>query len=217
VNNSRFSWTVVCLAATAACLVVAPRVAGAALVLGIEGDGSCTPGEHFVDLVFTETGGPDNESLFSYDLSLTLEPVSGPAGGVSFTGAAVPPDHFVLDVPSGAIFRVGRLTPDSLLINVASNEDPADITTGSKAARIFYTIGALPPDGYRIAFDPAETNFASIDPDRPLDIPVDVSDAGLIICPEPGGGFALVVAGFFVMRRRWRTPDCARSPQPRAR
>src|SRR3954453_18644412 len=92
-------------ALAAACLVVvAPRVAGAALSLGNQPELSCAPGEHYFDLVFTETAPAEAEGLFAYGLALSYVPVGGGTdnGGFAFTGAQAPPDHFVLDVPGGA-------------------------------------------------------------------------------------------------------------------
>jgi hypothetical protein len=197
---TRFAWSVW----LAACLLSAgPRVANAALSLAGQPELSCVPGDHFFDLVFAETGPADNEGLFSYDLALSFVPL-GPAGDFAFTGADRPPDNFVLDVPSGSLFRVATLTPTSLLINVASNEDLADIATGSKAARIFYTIGATPPAAYSLAFDTASTGFASADPERPLDIPVDLVDFGVVVCPEPGGVLFVAGGALIALWRRGR-------------
>jgi hypothetical protein len=193
--------------ALAACLVAAvPRAAGAALSLGIQPELSCAPGEHSFDLVFTETNPAENEGLFAYDLAISYEPVGigTGAGGFAFTGAEAPPDHFVLDVPSGSVFQVGSLTPSRLLINASSMQDLADIQTGDKAARIFYTIGAVPPAAYTLVFETPATNFGSADPDHDLDIPVDLQDFGIVVCPEPAALLVVLpaAAGALVLRRR---------------
>jgi hypothetical protein len=197
--------------AGAACLVAAlvaagPRAAGAALALANSSELSCTPGDHFFDLVFTETAPAENEGLFAYDLALTAT-AEGPGGGFAFTGAAAPADGFVFDVPGGALFRVAEVTPGRLVINVASNGELADVASGDKAARVFYTIGATPPAAFTLAFDPGATDFLSADPDRPIDIPVSLVDPGTVVCPEPGGvGVVLAVAGGVTLARRRRRP-----------
>jgi len=200
--------------ALAACLfatfvAAVPRSAGGALSLASSSELSCTPGEHFFDLVFTETAPAVDEGLFAYDLALSFVPLGpgGTGGGFAFTGAERPPGDFVLDVPGGGLFRVATLTPTSLVINVASNEDLADINTGDKAARVFYTIGAVPPAAYTLAFDAANTDFISGDPDQEFDIPVDLRDFGVVVCPEPGALLSLLgLGGMLTLRRRrgWR-------------
>jgi hypothetical protein len=196
--------------ALAACVsVVAPQVARAALSLGIQPDLSCAPGEHYFDLVFTETAPAENEGLFAYDLALSYVPVGigTGAGGFTFTGAAAPPDRFVFDGPAGAMFGVSELTPSRVVMNVVNNgdlEDLVDIQTGDKAARIFYTIGPTPPAAYTLAFDTAGTDFTSADPNHSIDIAVALSDPGVVVCPEPGGVIVLSVAGAFALARRRR-------------
>ena len=196
---------VVCRVAGVACIAaMAPRPANAALSIGAEPGLSCAPGEHFFDLVFTETGPAENEGLFAYDVGLSFVPLA-PGGEFSFTGAEQPAGGFVLDVPGGAAFRVATLTPTRLVINVASDEELADVNTRDKAARVFYTIGAVPPAVYTLAFDTADTSFISGDPTRPFDIPVDLRDFGVVVCPEPGGVMVLAAAaGWLALGRRRR-------------
>ena len=191
--------------AVAACLVAVlvaagPRAAGAALSLANRSELSCTPGDHFFDLVFTETPPAVSEGLFAFDLALTAT-ATGPAGGFAFTGAAAPPDGFVFDAPGGALFRVAEVTPERLVINVASNEELADVATGDKAARVFYTIGATPPAEYTLAFDREASGFISADPDQPIDIPVSLVDPGTVVCPEPGGLAFFCLGGVSLLRR----------------
>ena len=51
----------------------------------------------------------------------------------------------MLDVPSGSTFTVAENTPDRVLANVSSNNGLADITTGKKAARIYFTLAPDAP------------------------------------------------------------------------
>jgi len=188
----------------AALVAAGPRGAGAALSLANGSELSCTPGDHFFDLVFTETPPAVSEGLFAFDLALTAT-ATGPAGGFAFTGAAAPSDGFVFDAPGGALFRVAEVTPERLVINVASNDELADVASGDKAARVFYTIGATPPAEYTLAFDREASGFISADPDQPIDIPVSLVDPGTVVCPEPGGvGVVIAVAGGFTLARRRR-------------
>jgi hypothetical protein len=139
------------------------------------------PGKQFFDLVFTETGPAANENLFAYDLSLRVVAPSGAAGGgLRLAGAEIPPENYVFDVPSGSQFNLIESDADHVLINVASNDDAADITTGKVAARIFYTLAPdTAPGEYRLDFG-TPTAFGSGDPNQALFIPVELTDAGLV-------------------------------------
>ena len=195
-----------------------PGVASAALELNIAGplsearfgrgspDAFALPGQQFFDLIFVETGTTENEGLFAYDLLLQV-----PAAArnlVTLGGAERPTDNFVLDVPSGATFTVAENAADHVLINISSNNDLADITTGKKAARILYTLTAqglaqgLTNPFQALTFDTGSTVFGSGDPNRPLEIRADLSDPGVIGIPEPAGAALLAVAGVLALRRR---------------
>jgi hypothetical protein len=215
------------LAAVAALLLAVPAAAPAALALRIGEqsspatmDAECAPDRHgFLDLVFEDTNPTDNEGLFAYDLSLRLiRPPGVPAGrGVRLTGAERPAQNFVLDVPSGATFTVAESTPDWLLINVASNNDLANVDARDVAARVFFYIepdvGAFNIGDYAIVFDTQSTVFGSGDPNRPLEIPLTLTDAGIIRCwPEPSTLSLLGGAALLALRRRHRAqPRAART------
>jgi hypothetical protein len=159
-------------------------------------------GRQFFDLVFEETGPPENEGLFAYDLALRVVRPGGIGGGMRLDGAERPPDNFVLDVPSGSLFSVAESDADYLLINVASNEELTDINTGDKAARVFYTLEPGAWGNYWLVFDPDSTVFGSADPDQPIEIPVDLTDAGVLLwVPEPSGLSLLGVASLVALRR----------------
>jgi hypothetical protein len=197
-----------------------PSIASAALSLQIGPQSSpATPdatyttpglpsGQQFFDLIFTETDPTVNEGLFAYDLAASVVRPAGMGSGqgLRLGGAERPADNYVLDVPSGSTFTVAENTPDRLLVNVSSNNDLADITTGKKAARVFYTLDpAAVPGNYTIVFDTASTVFGSGDPNQPLEIPVTLTDAGFVridIVPEPASLSLLGIAGLLALRRR---------------
>ena len=187
--------------AVAVVALMLPGVASAALALGgVKGtDGT---GRNFVDLVFTETAPTENEGLFAYDIAARIVRPGGVTGGVNLAGIERPGDNYVLDVPSGSTFSVAENTANNVLANVSSNNDLADITTGKKAARIFYTIAPdAAPGIYRLAFDPASTVFGSGDPNHSLEIAVALSDTDIVV-PEPAGLALLGVASLLTLRRR---------------
>ena len=203
----RFAPILTCVAA-----LLVPSVASAALSLQI-GPRNGPPsvanidsipmlGRQFFDLIFIETAPTENEGLFAYDLLLTVP--QSQRNKISLDGAERPPDNFVLDVPSGATFTVAESTADHVLINVSSNNDLADITTGKKAARIFYTLtpfsSFLTPTTV-LTFNTDSTVFGSGDPNRPLQIHPDLSDTGVIGAPEPAGIALLGVAGLLALCR----------------
>ncbi len=209
-------------------VLLLPSAASAALSLRIgpqnspaSPDADLVPptGQQSFDLVFEDTDPTDNEGLFAYDLSLRLiRPPGVPAGrGVRLTGAERPAQNFVLDVPSGATFTVAESTPDWLLINVASNNDLANVDARDVAARVFFYIepdvGAFNIGDYAIVFDTQSTVFGSGDPNRPLEIPLTLTDAGIIRCwPEPSTLSLLGGAALLALRRRHRAqPRAART------
>jgi hypothetical protein len=188
-----------------------PEAAAAGLALqfgqqpGPVPENSCLPGTYFVDLIVTETQPTENEMLFAYDLGVRLVGPGGRPGGVSLTGADRPPGEFVMgDDPAKSTLNVAENTPDSLLVNVVSNNDLFDITTGKKAARIFYTIAPGAQLGeYRVLFDPDTTVFGSGDPNRlSPQIFVSLADVGTItVCPEPGATALAGLAAVLGLRR----------------
>ncbi len=169
-------------------------------------DLSGSNGPQFFDVVFEDTDPADNEGLFAYDLVLRMVPPASvpPGGTVRFLGAERPAQNFVLDVSSGATFTVAENTPGSLLINVSSNNDLANIDAGDVAARIFYTVDPGGPIGdYTIVFDTQSTVFGSGDPNRPLEVPVTLTDAGYIrVVPEPSCLTLLGGTALLALRRR---------------
>lgn len=191
-----------------------PSIASAALSLSIgpkKGTGASAidaapaPGQQSFDLIFTESGATENEGLFAYDLLLTVPTAMRDKIAL---GGGEKPDNFVLDVASGSTFTVAENAADHVLINISSNNDLADITTGKKAAKIFYT---LTPLGLAAAatsplsvlgFDTGSTVFGSGDPNRQLEIVVDLTDVGVVGVPEPTGMALLGVAGLLALRRR---------------
>jgi hypothetical protein len=197
--------------------LVLPSIASAALSLQIGPQASpATPdvtitkgaapsGQQFMDLIFTDDGA-ENEGLFAYDLVLNVVRPAGRTGGISLAGADRPPTDFVLsDDPNKSTFSVANNTPDNLLINISSNNDLFDITSGKKAARVFYTVDPnIDLGDYSIVFDTANTVFGSGDPNRPDPaIPVGLVDAGFIqVVPEPASLSLLGFAGLLVLRRR---------------
>ena len=186
-------------------LFLTPGLARADLVLRAVGPSMGEQG--YFDLVFSgETAGsgfPPNEGLFAYDLSLVVPQAS--RGIVTLLGAERP-DHFVMDVPGGATFSVSVNQPDRLVINVFGNTgtDLADINNGDKAARIFYRLDPPCPgfvEAFRFVVN--DTAFVSGDERYPtVQIPVDVSDSAVFVCPEPGAAALLAAAALLTLRRR---------------
>ena len=196
-------------------VVASPRLASASLSLQIGPEGNPAlvdevvlpnSGQHFFDLIFNETPPAENEGLFAYDLNLKVNRQAGSTGGMRLTGADRPPSGFVLsDDPSKSTFSVATNTPDELLINISSNNDLFDVTSGQKAARIFYTIDpGSAADSYTVAFDTNNTVFGSGDPNRPDPaIPVALTDVGrAVFVPEPGSLAVLGLAGLLALKRR---------------
>jgi hypothetical protein len=199
-----------------ACLLAAcPAAARATLALRLGSEyGATLPdafvwpssGEHYFDLVFEETGAPQDERLFAYDLQ--IEPTRP---GVRLLRAEKP-EGWVFTDPA-ASFVQAQATASKIVVNAINEPTGAhlsDITTGSRAARVWYTVEAGSDyGGYGIALNEQFTVFSSGDPNRPRVIPVLLSDYGVVIyVPEPGGMAALGGAAVpgLLLRRRARPP-----------
>ena len=197
--------------------LVLPSIASAALSLQIGPQaspstpdltvvkGAAPSGQQFMDLIFSDDS-TENEGLFAYDLVLNVVRPAGTTGGISLAGAEKPPTDFVLsDDASKSTFTVANSTADNLLVNISSNNDLFDITSGKKAARILYTIDpGIDLGDYKIVFDTANTVFGSGDPNRPDPaLTVSLVDAGFVqVVPEPASLSLLGFAGLLVLRRR---------------
>jgi hypothetical protein len=189
-----------------------PGVASAALKLSFSPEnlvltkGAIPAGEQFVDLVFTETGPTTNEGLFAYDLYIRRD-----NPGMTLLRAEKPTDNWVFSAP-GASFQQadvpGNNPPAAIIVNAIGDLLGAtqDIVSGTKAARIFFTIDPnAAPGAFHIFLDqsPGTTLFVSGDTGEA--IPVDISST-LTIAPVPepaclalsavGGG------GMLILRRR---------------
>jgi hypothetical protein len=191
-----------CVLALTCLSAMAPGIASAALSIGIGPDITVSPraipaGEQFFDLVFNETAPTLNEGLFAYDLYIKSD---SPA--IRLT-RAVKPDNWVFSAP-GASFQQadfpGHNPPGEILVNAIGDLLGAtqDILSGTKAARVFYTIdanaGCFGVAHIFLDQTPGTTLFVSGDTGEA--IPVDMSDSGSIItCPEPGGLAWAALAG----------------------
>jgi hypothetical protein len=195
-------------------LMLAPAVARADLSLRF-GDGNGPlgrpvgpppppAGPYFVDLVFVETGTPDDEGLFAYDIGVDATP----GGPVRLVGAQKP-DNWVFTNRNASLVLFEEATPSRLIVSaadVSGGERLKDVTTGMEAARILYTIDcdAATRLDSTVSLDREITAFASGDPNHNPEIPVDVSDAATFVCPEPAGLIALPLAAALGRRRRRR-------------
>jgi hypothetical protein len=191
-------------------LAVVPTMASAALSVAFDGtpvtvtQGQIPAEEHFVELVFNETGTPTNEGLFAYDLYLTPDKPRG----INLVRAEKP-DNWVFTSPGASFQEAGpefSNKPSLIVVNAIGDLLGAnqDIQNGTKAARIFYTIdSAAAPGMYTINLDPSGTLFVSGDTGEA--IPVDISSIGtplVTVVPEPAGLSLLGVASAAFLRRR---------------
>ena len=171
---------------------------------------------HYFDLVFRETGEPQDDGLFSYDVAVRLvRPHARSSPDLRLlTGAAavtIPPDRFVLPpTAEPATVSVLESDADHVLFNITSgSRDPqdldalGDINTGDKAARIWYVVEPGTPEAtYRLRLDPTVTIFGSANPNLPLEIPVGIGDEGVIVTPEPTALALLSAGALLALRRR---------------
>jgi hypothetical protein len=193
----RFAFGLACV------LAMAPGVASAALSITIGPDIEAPGGsvEHFVDLVFSETGPATNEGLFAYDLYITRD-----KPGINLIRAEKP-DNWVFTSPGASFQEAGpefSNKPGLIVVNAIGDLLGAnqDIQNGTKVARVFYTIDQdAAPGIYHLSLDPAGTLFVSGDTGEA--IPVDLSDPGtVVVWPEPTAMPLLAVGGVLAVRRR---------------
>ena len=175
------------------------------------------PGPRFFDIRFNETGRVEREGLFTYDIGLRVEARPGTEGALRLlTGdaaVAVPPeipgDDFVLPAAPPPMLTIVESDPDHLIFNVtmASGGVPLpDIDQGERAARVFFTFAPDAPLGlYRVLADRDITVFGSGDPNLPLVIDVETTDAFVIRIPEPGALSLLAASAPFALRRRGKS------------
>src|SRR5687768_8075839 len=206
----RFALALTCVLAGAA-----PAVSRASLTLQVGPergadavDAVVAPGsgEHFFDLVFHESGPPDNEQLIAYDLL-----VEATRPGISLVRVEQP-DNWVLTPSDAAELVQNEVEPDHILAFAGykfTYAGPlADINTGEKAARIYYTVdpGAA-PGLYRITLNPGYTIFGFGDPNcEHCHGPVFIDDPGLIrVTPEPAGLALIGAVAVLVLQRRRNT------------
>ena len=159
--------------------------------------------EHFFDLVFNESGPPVNEQLIAYDLG-----VDAARPGLSLVRAEKP-DNWVLP-DADAVFGQQEVRPDHVLVNASfalSYSGPlADITSGAKAARVYYSVDpGTAPGLYRITLNPNQTVFGFGDPNCDSCYAVAIDDPGVVlVTPEPAGLALLSVAGAILVCPRPR-------------
>jgi hypothetical protein len=170
-------------------------------------------GQNFIDLIFHETGTPQPEGLFTYDIAVNLVRPAGQTGGISLNtaapnsngaGAIAQAPNPVFNTGSAPSMQITESSPTRLVFNVTSGGDLNDIDDGESAARIFYTVAdGVNPGVYRLQFDAENSVFGSGDPTLPLSIDVALTDQGVLqIVPEPGTLSLLGVAGLLALRRR---------------
>jgi hypothetical protein len=183
-------------------LAMVPGVASAALSINIGPDVLGYPGSSgYFDLVFNETGTPEDEGLFAYDLYLVRD-----RPGINLIRAEKP-DNWVFTAPVAEFQEAGpefSNKPGLIVVNAIGYLLSAseDIVSGTKAARVYYTIDPdAPPGVYRIGLDPASTLFVS--GDTGAVIPIDIADRGTVtVWPEPTGlSLALIAGGALALRR----------------
>jgi len=171
-------------------------------------------GLNYFDIRFNETGTVNREGLFAYDIALRVERPAGVTRGLRLltgeSAVAVPPripaDDFVLPAVPPPQLMILESDPNHLTFDVLTltESDFPDIDQGERAARIFWTWEPFAPEGiYRIVVDPEITVFASGEPELPLRIEVETTDAFVVFFPEPGAVSLLAIAAPFALRR-WR-------------
>ena len=163
------------------------------------------PGTQFFDMIFHETGTVQREGLFTYDIALDLPNGQGVSfvNGAGSTPVQIGANPAIAMTPNPASITVLENTPSRLVFNITSGNDLTDIDEGESAARIFYTVAPDAVQGIRrIVFDAANSVYGSGDPELPLSIEVDMTDAGVItFIPEPTGVAVLAVSAVFALRR----------------
>jgi hypothetical protein len=172
-------------------------------------------GPYYFDIRFNETGAVQREGLFTYDVGLRVQRPAGVTRGLRLlTGdaaVAVPPEipggDFVLPATPPPLLTVIESDADHVIFNVTMAVPDAplpDIDQGERAARVYWTWEPFAPEGvYRVLADPDITAFGSGDPNLPLAIEVEMTDAFVVFLPEPGALSLLAAAAPFALRR-WR-------------
>ena len=170
-------------------------------------------GPRFFDLIFHETGTPENEQLTVYDLGIALRRPAGVTGGINFVAFDVNDPNFDPSIfaaspnfvfPRNSVVLV-ESDPDHIQLNFENTgtgvNGQTDVADGMSAGRIYYTVDPGFPYGlYSFVIHPDNTVFASADA---LAIPVDLSDTGNVIAvPEPTAAWLLAAAGLLALRRR---------------
>ena len=172
-------------------------------------------GTQSLDLVFVESGQPYNELLFAYDAG-----VDAAQPGLRLVRAEKPDNWVLTGSDSDTVFTEREARPDHILVNASyalTYSGPlADITTGAKVARIYYSIDpGTAPGLYRITLDRNTTVFGTGNPNCSCPIFPDLSDAGVVlVTPEPSG-VALVGVAWVLALRRPFTRGGPRSRTPR--
>jgi hypothetical protein len=186
-----------------------PGVASAALSVDFTPDlkvtkGAIPTGEQFFDLVFNETGAPTHEQLFAYDLYFRRD-----KAGLNIVRVDKP-DNWVFTAPASAFSEdrgvPGTTPPEGDVVNAFGDIFGAnvDVTSGTKAARVIYTIDPNIDLGvYHIMLDPSSGTTQFVSGETAEAFPVNITDMGTVtVVPEPASLSLLGVAGLLALRRR---------------
>ena len=199
--------------------LMVPGVASAALSISVPDASHIVPadaGEHFIDLIFRETGTAENEQMTVYDLGVAITRPGGVTGGVTFKPFDINDPNFDPAVfAASPNFVFGTRNIVTLVENDANHvqlnfefentgtgvNGQTNVADGMSAARIYYTVAAgAPPGRYTLVINPDSSVFANVDA---LAIPVDVSHTGRIFRPpEPGTLSLLGIGSLLCLRRR---------------
>jgi MYXO-CTERM domain-containing protein len=155
-------------------------------------------GEHFLDLLLFAYGDDIYDNVNEYDVM-----VRAPRPGITLLRAEKPDNNWVFTKPD-AVFTTIDSAADHLFINASSPDERVDIPYPDHptyAARVYYTVDpGTAPGLYRITLEPRTTRTYAVDQ---INVPVDVTDPGLIqVTPEPSGLAVLAFGGLLALRRR---------------